>query len=344
MNGLPRVAPDNPDGSGYLPDKNAGSVYMLDLLKVSPLDMNKADFMNVGTQMLVWMTTTGLRVLVIIVVSIVLVRVLAKVSSRLIGRLKREKDIEAVKRIDTLESVVNFVIIILVGIVGSLMVLSALDIDISPLLATAGIAGVAIGFGSQQLVQDIISGFFILMEDQIRVGDVVEIAGKGGLVERINLRMTVLRDLSGNVHFVRNGMIDVITNMTKDYSRYVFNIGVAYRENVDRVIEVIREVDEDLRADANFSPHILEPIEILGLDQFADSAVIIKARTKTAPIQQWTVGREFNRRLKKRFDELGIEIPFPHQTIYFGEDKTGNAPPMRVRVEKAEPGSASGGA
>lgn len=304
------------------------------------IDSSGAILVSESAKLLVWLTTAGLRILLIVALAAALYRALGMVSSRLIFRLKRNKDIEVIKRIDTLDSVVKFTVLILVAGISTLMVLSTLEIDIAPLLATAGIAGVAVGFGAQHLVKDIISGFFILMEDQIRVGDVVQIAGKGGLVERINLRMTVLRDLAGNVHFVRNGMIDVITNMTKDYSRYVFEIGVAYREDVDQVIEVVRAVDADLRADSEFGPLILEPIEILGLDQFADSAVIIKARTKTAPIKQWTVGREFNRRLKKRFDEVGIEIPFPHQTIYFGEDKRGAAPPMRVQMETADPGHA----
>jgi small conductance mechanosensitive channel len=165
---------------------------------------------------------------------------------------------------------------------------------------------------------------------------VVQIAGQGGLVERLNLRRVVLRDLAGNVHYVRNGKIDVVTNMTKDYSRYVFNIGVAYREDVDHVIEVVKQVGEELRKDPVFGAEILEPIEILGVDQFADSAVVIKARTKTKPIKQWSTGREFNRRLKKRFDELDIEIPFPHRTVYIGQDKAGDAPPLKVRMQADE--------
>jgi len=143
-----------------------------------------------------------------------------------------------------------------------------------------------------------------------------------------------LRDLAGNVHYVPNGTIDVVTNMTKEYSRYVFDIGVAYRENVDEVIEVIKQVDEELRSDPQFADDVLEPIEILGLDQFANSAVIVKARTKTKPIRQWAVGREFNRRLKKRFDEKNIEIPFPHVTLYMGQDKKGEAPALSVAMRQ----------
>ncbi len=196
--------------------------------------------------------------------------------------------------------------------------------------------GVAVGFGAQQLVRDIINGFFILLDDQIRVGDVVDIAGKSGLVETVNLRMTTLRDAGGNVHFVRNGEITVVTNMTKEFSRYVFDIGVAYRENVDEVIRVIQLVDEDMRRDPVFQQDILEPIEVLGLDKFADSAVIIKARTKTRPLRQWAVGREFNRRLKMKFDEMGIEIPFPHMTLYAGVGKDGTAPSLNVNLTKSQ--------
>ena len=172
------------------------------------------------------------------------------------------------------------------------------------------------------------------MENQIRVGDVVAVADKSGLVEKVNLRMVVLRDLAGNVHYVRNGQIQTVTNMTKDYGRYVFEIGIAYREDVDEVIEIVKQVDEELRNDPVFMGDILEPIEILGLDQFADSAVIIKARTKTKPIRQWTVGREFNRRLKMKFDEKGIEIPFPHLTLYLGQDKQGDSAPLTVSMSQ----------
>jgi small-conductance mechanosensitive channel len=207
-------------------------------------------------------------------------------------------------------------------------------VDVAPIIAAAGVIGLAVGFGAQNLVQDFITGFFMLLEDQIRVGDVVQIGDKGGLVEKVNLRMVILRDLAGNVHFIRNGKIDIVTNMTKDYSHYVFNVGVAYREDVDQVIEVLKGIDEEIRRDAAYKDDILAPLEVMGLDSFADSAVIIKARIKTKPIQQWRIGREFNRRIKKKFDELNIEIPFPHQTIYFGKDKKGGAPALNVETTR----------
>jgi small-conductance mechanosensitive channel len=272
-------------------------------------------------------------ILVLMVVGLWFSHVAARRLFRLISRY-RQMDDEYKKRADTLSGIIAYLLGSVVVVLAALMILQELKIPIGPILASAGIVGLAVGFGAQHLVQDIISGFFILLDDQIRVGDVVQIADKGGLVERLNLRMVVLRDLAGNVHYVRNGKIDVVTNMTKEYSRYVFDVGVAYRENVDEVIEVIRQVDEDLRNDPAFGPDILEPIEILGLDQFADSAVIVKARTKTRPIKQWGVAREFNRRLKKVFDERGIEIPFPHMTLYMGQDKAGQAPPLNVALNR----------
>lgn len=281
-----------------------------------------------------WLITSGLRIFLILILTLVVIKASQILMDRLFHKLFRnhKDDGEIQKRSDTLKSVVRNILNMTVVIVALLMILKELGVEIGPILAAAGVVGIAVGFGAQQLVRDIINGFFILLDDQIRVGDVVDIAGKGGLVENVNLRMITLRDLAGNVHFIRNGEITVVTNMTKEYSRYVFDIGVAYREDVDQVIKVIQQVDEDMRNDMAFKYDILEPIEILGLDQFADSAIIIKARTKTKPIRQWAVGREFNRRLKKKFDELDIEIPFPHLTLYMGQDKEGTAPPMNLNV------------
>ncbi|MEI9476877.1 MAG: mechanosensitive ion channel family protein [Deltaproteobacteria bacterium] len=270
----------------------------------------------------------------VVALTLISLRVTKVLSGRLVDFLVRKKeDPEFQKRAQTLGSIVRYVSVFAILMIAAMMVLREFGIDIGPILAAAGIVGLAVGFGAQSLVKDVISGFFILLEDQIRVGDVVEIAGKGGLVEKINLKTTILRDLAGNVHYVPNGRIDVVTNMTKDYSRYVFDIGVAYREDVDEVIKVIKEVDEGLRNDPDFKDDILEPIEVLGLDQFANSAVVIRARTTTKPIKQWRVGREFNRRLKKIFDERNIEIPFPHVTLYMGQGKQGQFPPVQIVKE-----------
>lgn len=284
-----------------------------------------------------WAVTTGFRVLVVLVLLTLAMRaadlIVERVFNVVFQRVPR-RDGEFQKRAQTLTGIMKAVLKVVIVGVGLMTLLGILGIEIGPVLAAAGVIGLAVGFGAQKLVEDVISGFFILLEDQIRVGDVVNIAGVGGLVEKVDLRTIVLRDLNGSVHFVRNSKIDIVTNMTKDFSFYVFDIGVAYRENVDDVIGVIRQVDEQMRKDPEFKNDILEPVEILGLDKFADSAVIIKARTKTLPIKQWAVGREFNRRLKKVFDEKGIEIPFPHLTLYMGQDKAGAAAPLNVALRE----------
>jgi len=295
------------------------------------------DWNTIFRTSLIWMRDHGPRLIVIILVAFLITRLVQMLSIRTIRSMtpkKRRNDMEFIKRLDTLDSIARYITTIVVFVIAGVMILGELGVQIGPIMAAAGVVGLAIGFGAQSLVKDLISGFFILLEDQIRVGDVVEVAGKSGVVERLNLKMTILRDLSGNVHFVPNGEITVVTNMTKGYSRYLFNIGVAYREDVDEVMKVMAEIDEELRNDPAFREDILAPLEILGLDEFGDSALIIKARTMTKPIQQWRVGREFNRRLKKRFDELGIEIPFPHVTLYMGQDKNGASAPLRVQMEE----------
>jgi len=285
---------------------------------------------------LVWLGTTGVRILIVILLSGLAVKGSRLLSDKIFALLIRgQEGTELKKRADTLSSVVRWVLLSAILGITSMIVLQDLGFAIGPILAGAGVVGVAVGFGAQTLVKDVITGFFILMEDQIRVGDVVEIADKSGVVERVTLRMVTLRDLSGNVHFVRNSDISVVTNMTKDFSYYVFEVGVAYKENVDSVIEVLQQIDESMRQDPDYKNDIIEPLEILGLDKFADSAIILKARTKTLPIRQWRVGREFNRRIKNTFDKLNIEIPFPHTTVYMGADKAGQAPPLPILVENA---------
>ncbi len=292
------------------------------------------DIQSITQPVLQWLIDHGPKLLVIIILTFVALKVARILSDRVFGTVRKGiKEAEMQKRADTLSSLIRYISSITILLVAIIMILGEFGIQIGPILAAAGIVGVAVGFGSQQLVQDIISGFFILLEDQIRVGDVINVAGKGGVVEKVNLRMVVLRDLAGSVHYIRNGHIDVVTNMTKEYSQYVFDIGVAYREDVDEVMEVVKAVGADIRKDPAYADDILDDIEMLGLDQFADSAVIIKARIKTKPITQWRIGREFNRRLKKAFDERNIEIPFPHMTVYMGEDKTGQAPPLHVAMK-----------
>jgi len=281
---------------------------------------------------------SGLKVILIIIITIVLIKLFRVIFNRLFRQIQKQRklDVEFEKRTDTLNSILRYVFTIIMVVIAVVMILDELGVEIGPILAAAGVLGLAVGFGAQSLVKDIISGFFILLQDQIRVGDVVEIAGKAGYVERVNLKMTVLRDLEGKVHYIPNGEIAVVSNYTKEWSRYVFNIGVAYREDVDEVMRVMRDVDEILRQDPEFKDDILEPLEVLGLDKFGDSAIIIKAMYKTKPIRQWSVGRAYKRLLKKKFDELDIEIPFPHVTLWQGKDKQNQSPPLNIEIEKPE--------
>lgn len=207
--------------------------------------------------------------------------------------------------------------------------LRELGLDITPLLAGAGIIGLAVGFGAQELVRDVISGFFMLLENQLRVGDIVRINDTRGVVEGIELRTITLRDISGIVHIFQNGKINSLSNMTKGWSGAVFDIGVAYKEDADHVISVMKEVADELAGSDDFNNLILEPLEVFGLDDFGNSAIVIKARFKTVPGKQWQVGREYRKRLKAAFDNVGIEIPFPHRTIYWGE----NSNPFKLASE-----------
>lgn len=265
-----------------------------------------------------------------------LAMVVWEVSSSIIETvLARDADGDGVQdlspRTRTLLDVARNALLVVLSVVVTLTVLAELGINIGPLLAGAGVVGLAVGFGAQTLVKDIITGAFILLENLFEVGDVIQVGDKAGLVESVTIRRVRLRDLSGTVHTIPFSGISTVSNLTRDFSYYVFDVGVAYREDVDEVMRVLVELGAELQADPEFGPLVIDPMEILGVDAFADSAVIVKARIKTLPIKQWTIGREFNRRMKKRFDELGIEIPFPHRTIYFGEDKAGHAPPLQVR-------------
>ena len=229
---------------------------------------------------------------------------------------------EAQKRAKTLGKIINSAAVVIVVSVSIMMILSEFGMDITPIITGAGIVGLAVGFGAQNLVRDIISGFFLILEDQIRVGDVAKINGIGGSVEDIRLRTTILRDAEGTVHIFPNGEIKQVANLTKEFSYYLIDLGVAYKENVDRVMEVLSRIGEDLQKDPEYSPLILAPLEVMGVDDFSSSQVTIKIRIKTLPLKQWTVGRELRRRIKNVFDSQKIEIPFPQIDVHFREPGT----------------------
>ena len=243
------------------------------------------------------------------------------------------KNGEDIKRAETLGRVFRYLASVIITLVTSTLILGELGVSVAPILGAAGVVGLAVGFGAQSLVKDYFTGFFLLLENQMRQGDVVEAGGKAGMVEEITLRYLRLRDYSGNVHFVPNGSITTVTNMTRGFSQAVIDVGVAYRERVDLVLDVMRQVGAELRADPAFAAKILEDMEIAGVESWADSAVILRCRFKVAPIEQWGVRREFLRRLKHAFDAAGIEIPFPHLTVYAGQHKDGSRPAWRLSLD-----------
>lgn len=277
----------------------------------------------------------AIRIVAILVAAYIAAKLVNKsvsaIRTRIIERMKKygRADIEVEKRAATLSSILRKTIVIIIWLLAVVMALKESGFDIGPILAGAGVVGLAVGFGAQNLVRDLFAGVFILLENQVRVNDVAIINGTGGLVEQINLRTIVLRGQDGTVHIFPNGTITTLSNMTHEYSYYVFSIGVAYKEDTDHVVEVLEQIGDEMIRDEKYKPLILAPLEVLGVDQFGDSAVMIKARFKTVPVQQWTVGREMNRRIKKKFDEVGIEMPFPHRSIYWGEASK----PFTIRSE-----------
>lgn len=246
--------------------------------------MNGGDIQGFLNVVGVWFLKHTLPILIIIFLSMIVLKAIGLLTAKASALLsKRKLDVEYEKRAHTLGSVIRWVLRMVILVVALIMLLSELGVEVGPVIAAAGVVGLAVGFGAQNLVADVITGFFILLEDQIRVGDVVQIGDKSGLVEQLNLRMVILRDVAGNVHFIRNAKIDVVTNMTKEFSRYVYSIGVAYREDVDHVTSVLKGIDEEIRRDPEFKDVITAPLEVMGLDEFGESAVIIKARTTTKP-------------------------------------------------------------
>ncbi|MBI4611070.1 MAG: mechanosensitive ion channel family protein [Candidatus Rokubacteria bacterium] len=288
---------------------------------------------------------SGLRIAVVVVAGYVGARFVRVALTRLEALLvKAGEATETVpgatrKRVTTLTGLIRTLGLVVIWTVVGVIALAQLGLDITPILAGAGIAGLAVGFGAQNLVRDVISGFFLVLENQVRVGDVAIVNGTGGLVEAITFRTVVLRDLRGVVHVFPHGTVNTLSNMTKGWSAYVIDVGVAYKEDTDRVVEVMRRVAEELRQDPAYAPMILEPMEVFGVDNFGESEVTIKARFKTQPLQQWAVGREYRRRLKKAFDAEGIEIPFPHRSIYVGEVSK----PFPVLMKEADAGRGARG-
>ncbi len=289
---------------------------------------------NFLTNIFHWILNDLTYIILSLIIVIVLIKISNGVSRRIeLTMLKRADalhDKEAQKRAKTLMSIGRGIFRVILWSIFFLTLLKRIGIEIGPIMASAGIAGIAIGFGAQELIRDFLAGFFLLLENQIRTDDIVVIDGTTGIVEKIELRTIRLRDHSGVVHIFQHGKINTLSNMTKEWSALVFEIGVAYKEDVDTVIAIMNEVGEDLGKDSKYASKLIEPIQVLGLEQFANSSIQLKIRIKTQTGEQWNTRREYMRRLKYAFDKKKIEIPFPHTTLYWGEASK----PIDIQLQK----------
>ena len=276
-----------------------------------------------------WGFTSGLRVLLIVLFAYALIRVTALIVRRFEHELTQGTGLNALeraKRARTLGALVDKVSKAAIVSIATLMILKEFRVDIAPVLTGAGIAGLAVGFGAQTLVRDIISGFFLILEDQVRVGDSATINGVSGLVEELNLRTIVVRDGEGAVHVFPNGAIQTLANRSKDFSYYVIDLAIPYGENIERVTALLNSIGKDLQADPQFGPFILEPLEVLGVESFADWSVHLRLRIKTVPMKQWDVGRELRKRIRQAFDRERLQIPYPALQPRPPESKPAPAP------------------
>ena len=258
---------------------------------------------------------------VTMLVNFMLSRLMLRIERRIESRGINEGEVlsESRRRAQTIAGLIRQVLSVSLWLVAMLLIMQETGVEVGPILAGAGIVGVALGFGAQAMVADLIAGFFLILENQVRIGDAARVNGTWGMVEQISFRTLVLRDMSGEVHIFPNGSISTMSNLSIGWAAHVFNIGVAYKEDVDAVVAVIQQVMNEMRVDESYGPLIIEDGEIFGLDDFADSAVVIRGRVRTLPLVNLKVKREFNRRIKLAFDAAGIEIPFPHRTLYYGE-------------------------
>lgn len=272
-----------------------------------------------------WLETHGLKILIIVVGAFVLNKVAKKLIERIIriavvGDKFISKEAEK-KREDTLIRIFIWTVNIIILIIAVLMVLQEVGIPTGPILASAGIIGLAVGFGGQYLIRDLISGFFIILENQYRIGDVVNFDGTGGAVEDISLRMTTLRDLDGTVHHIPHGDIKRVANLSKHFARVNLDLGISYSSKLEHVIEVVNKVGNDLAEDPQYKEFIIKPPLFLRVNDFADSSIVIKILGETLPLKQWEITGELRKRIKVAFDREGIEIPFPQRVIHHAGSK-----------------------
>ena len=272
------------------------------------------------------------KFVLVIVVALFVLRLVKAAIERVGKRMQqRGSTLDDQKRVETLTRVLKYVANVVVLLLGALIALGTIGISIAPVLAAAGVVGLAVGFGAQSLVKDYFTGVVLLIENQIRAGDFIEVGGKSGTVENVTLRYVRMRDAHGNVHFVPNGQIDSVTNSTMDFAYAVVDVGIAYKEDVEGAIQVMQKVGTELAEDKEWGPKITEPMATFGVQELADSAVIVRVRFKTTPGDQWGIRREYNKRIKAAFDNVGIEIPFPHVTMYPGAGvEIGSSPAPQI--------------
>jgi small conductance mechanosensitive channel len=271
-----------------------------------------------------WLLATSGRIAVIAIAAYLVIRIGSAATRRFERQMSQGTGLEVVERTKRARTFARFLqrtLSVIVVVMAGLMILRELDIDITPVLTGAGIAGLAIGFGAQTLVRDVISGFFLIFEDQVRVGDVVTVNGQGGLVEEVNLRTMVLRDEHGAVHIFPNGEVKTLSNLSKDFSYYVITVSVSFDDDVDRAAQAMTDAAAELTTDPAFQPHILQPLEVFGVDSFEADRLVIKARIKTVPLKQWLVGRELRKRIARLFGERGIHVPSARMVVEMKPEK-----------------------
>jgi len=271
-----------------------------------------------------WATSARIAAILLAawILSSLLQRVIRVFRERLTRRMGER---EQVQRAETIGRVLRYVVAVVVTAITVMLVLAEIGVSVAPILGAAGVVGLAVGFGAQSLVKDYFNGFFILLEDQIRQGDVVNIASIGGFVEEVTLRYVRLRDYDGNVHFIPNSLISTVTNMSRGFAQSVMDVNIAYRSDIDATVQIMREVAEGMRADETFGPKILEDLEVAGVERWTETGVVIRARFKVLPLEQWNVRRQYLWRLKKALDAQGIVIAHPHLTVYAGSGGEGRS-------------------
>ncbi|MDD2618344.1 MAG: mechanosensitive ion channel family protein [Bacteroidales bacterium] len=296
------------------------SISIIDAIASSDPVLIKEKSLDVLKSIIPWLLSHGIKIVLILIVSFLLIKVLRKIIQRTVQLTivpgKHLSKTAETKRENTLINIFYGIARIVIITVASLMILTEFGLNIGPLLAGAGIIGLAVGFGGQYLIRDVIAGMFIILENQYRIGDVVSFDGTGGLVEEISLRMTTIRDLDGTVHHIPHGEIRKVSNLSKHFSRVNMNIGISYNSDLEHVIKVVNRTGKEMAEDPAWKESIVSPPQFLRVDEFADSAIIIKILGDTQPIKQWEVSGELRKRLKIAFDKEGIVIPFPQTVVH----------------------------